>query len=153
MTTQSPRADRIIREASKHAAQYTGPDALCQEIGFLRGGIHGLAAMVDQYTNVGVKPESGCVFVADYLCDADVLLEIDYERGERQTYDHPGCEPTATLCTVYICGVQVDRKAFSDEQIAKWEAAAFLKLAEADEDTRDDDADRARDRQLEEAEL
>lgn len=154
MTTQSPRAARILRQAAEHAKEYGGTTGLCQEVGFLRGAIEGLAVLVDQANNVGVKPSNGCALVPQYLDDADVLLEVEYERGEAQTWDDPGYPASVTLCSVFIGGIQVCRDAFSDSQIAKWEQAGLDLLGEAEADARDDDAaERARDRKLEEAEL
>ena len=154
MTTQSPRAARILRQAAEHAKQYDGAAGLAQEVGFLRGAVEGLAVMVDQANNVGVKPSNGCALVPQYLDDADVLLEVEYERGEAQTSDGPGYPASVTLCSVFIGGIQVSRDAFGDGQIAKWEQAGLDLLSEAEADARDEDrAERARDRQLEEVDL
>lgn len=46
-------------------------------------------------------------FHAPSNTDIELQCEIEYEAGERQTWDHPGCAPSASLCEAFHRGEDI----------------------------------------------
>ena len=110
-----------------------------------------LCAKLNELQGIGAKPQLGCHFKEVCMGDLTVTIEFEFEAGEAQTWDHPGCEASVTILQVFLNGCWVDPADFiSDKLMQRWEAEILE--AQADDCDGYDDyaedylADRAADR-------
>lgn len=119
-------ADEADAYAKKIGADHT--TALNHQIGALHGHLRGLMGELATFKGTSAKPQMGCGLTTVQLGDADVLVEFEYEPGERAVYDvdspacGPGCDPSLTIIQMLVNGVWIDPEdAVSEQQIERWQ--------------------------------
>ena len=81
-----------------------------------------LCDKLNEYEGIGGTPQAGCHFADMTLGDATVKVEFKYERGEPQTYDHPGCDESLAIIGVLINGKWCDAEdCIPDTVLKRWE--------------------------------
>jgi hypothetical protein len=104
--------------------------------------IRALTAQINELQGIGAKPQLGCHFREVSLGDLTVNIEFEFEGGEPQTHDHPGCEASVTILQVFLNGCWVDPADFvSPAVIERWEQEILEVQADDSDGSEDYDCD------------
>jgi hypothetical protein len=141
MISKTPPA---LHDAAAHIAEaeaygegknLDGSRSYAAAFGWLSSALRGACAELARYTG---KPEGMGNWVEKELDGATVLVDVEFEAGEAQTWEHPGCAAQATITGVLINGVVIDPAMLAPKVIADWEEELSVAMAEAAATDRED---------------